>query len=353
LILFVFIMLSQSYVFTPREAPEYEVLFDPQDIGWLGADVSTSIHLGEDLYLWLWGDTLVGNCYMLNGERVRHITRMPHSSLALVHMNGNRKPEYIIPVDNRGVFYPKYLQNSPLYYWIVAGEVGPLTGKLYICAMVINNTGTGIGFEQLGSDIIIVDNPQSPPDQWQWNSFRLPYTDGKNSWGAAISSDGAYLYLVGLYVGGQALVRIPEVDMANHNFGALQFYSKDNRWLSGIDSLVPFLSSPFTVTETTLMYHPNLKKWYMVGSQAYQSFIYVSLADNITGPWQSYSIYTIPAPWSNGKLYINYAAKVHPEFQAKDNEIVFTYNTNSVTGLQGLASEIGAYHPHFIVVTVT
>jgi len=304
--------------------------------------------------MWIWGDTLVGNLYTSNGQEKRNITRMPHNTVAIVDMSGDRKPTFYVPENNRGQFYPKYDTDTNVLYWVIDGVVGPDSGKLILIAMVIKLGGGGLGFQQIGADIIIVNNPQEVPTSWDWNCYRIPSSNDSLSWSASMAyhPSDKLIYIVGQDPKGQVLSRMSEADLLKQNWPAMQFWT-GSAWQTSTNTLATFINVPFTFTETTLMHHTYLNKWYMVCSQAYQSYIYVALADDITGPWTTTKVYTIPPPWNNGNLYTNYAAKSHPEFATSQNQIVFTYNTNSVTGLQGLATEVGAYHPHFIILTIT
>ena len=59
---------------------------------WLGADVALSIRLNRSSYIWVWGDTLVGNLYA-NGHR--NISSMVHDSFSLVNVEDNTTNFYI------------------------------------------------------------------------------------------------------------------------------------------------------------------------------------------------------------------------------------------------------------------
>ena len=58
-------------------------IFNPRQHGWLGADVDTSLLLNknENKYLWLFGDTLVGNMAK-NGDR--RFETMPRNSSVIL-----------------------------------------------------------------------------------------------------------------------------------------------------------------------------------------------------------------------------------------------------------------------------
>ena len=57
-------------------------MFAVREHGWLGADVASTIKLGENRVLWLFGDTLVGQFDPVS--RTRIVERMPRNSVALM-----------------------------------------------------------------------------------------------------------------------------------------------------------------------------------------------------------------------------------------------------------------------------
>jgi len=92
-----------------------------------------------------------------------------------------------------------------------------------------------------------------------------------------------------------------------------------------------------------------MKQWFLILAQAYESDIYIAYAPEITGPYKVESIYPYPKQYENSS-FVTYSGKSHPEYAA-ENEIVFTYNVNSV-GLSLLVTDLDIYHPKFVRVTI-
>ena len=69
---------------------------------WLGADVALSIRINRSSYIWVWGDTLVGNLYA-DGDR--NISSMVHDSFSLVSVEDNTTNFYI-PNNTLGFLQP-------------------------------------------------------------------------------------------------------------------------------------------------------------------------------------------------------------------------------------------------------
>lgn len=293
----IFLRMASGFSFHTTERPDLERLFDPQSKGWLGADVSTSIHLYNATYLWLWGDTLVGTS---NG-RTRNITSMPHSTLAIVDFDKSPDPQYFIPrkpsgdVDGRGFFYPPDWKEGK-YYWIVAGSMAPASRQLVILAMVIVSTKGS--FYQTATDIIVVKNPFDSPFNWTWHTYRMPFTTDltlKLSYniGITFQDDDSMFYIVGSR--GKdftfLLSRIPETPILTGNFSQMQFWN-GRSWDSDFSQSAPIVTG-MMYSESTLFFSQELGLWYMFLSQAYLPDIKVAFADTLTGPWKGSSFLSL------------------------------------------------------------
>ena len=171
------------------------------------------------------------NVKLIHNGTQREIDSMPHSSLALLQRQSTHnksktlhssrqsqqqpqpQPTFIFPSSTRGIFSPPLPAPLTSYYWLIDGVVGHDTGKLFLQAMVIN--GSVDGFEQLGSDLIIVDNPNSSVEQWIHRSIRLPFTNNSFTSNEGIGQMNGYLYMMGKCNGTSAcLSRVIEKDIA-------------------------------------------------------------------------------------------------------------------------------------------
>eukprot|EP01112_Ceratiomyxa_fruticulosa_P014402 TRINITY_DN4120_c0_g1_i1.p1 TRINITY_DN4120_c0_g1~~TRINITY_DN4120_c0_g1_i1.p1 ORF type:complete len:385 (+),score=54.34 TRINITY_DN4120_c0_g1_i1:757-1911(+) len=356
-LLFTFTIVFQKKQFSCVEDGSLSALFNPQPVGWLGADVSTSIHLYNGTMLWLFGDTMVGNLFSYDGNTDRNVTAFVHGTIALLDTKGTGEPNYYIrKVDGyfESFFHPLNSSTDPQeYYWTVSGLVLPKSNTLIILAMVIksvNNT-----FIQLGSDAILVKNIYDDPYLWNYETSRITQSSPKIQWNVAIAINpiDGYVYIMGhdstqSMFGCTVLSRISEDSLYNLNWADMQFWGKAQKWSSESGSLMCLIDGG--VTETTLFYHSSLQTWYYVGLSGIDSNVILADSKSLTGPWSTQTLYTIPAPFSNNKVYTTYASKEHPEYETNSNEIVFTYNTN-VVSFWGLWTDITAYHPIFLTCT--
>ena len=339
--------------------PDLTDLFTPKSKWtWLGGDSSTSIPLPNYQTLWLFGDTLRGKLIRHNTQR--QINSMPHSSVAKISKQ-SATPTFYFPSTTRGFFTPP-LATAPKtsYYWLIDGIIGKDTTHLFIQAMVIN--GTPEGFEQLGTDLIIVSNPTASPALWQSKSIHLPHTNNTLTFNEGIGQLNGYIYLMGKCNATSAcLSRAIEKDLIHSNEEIstnVEYYtgSKDDQgWSSDISKISSLFEHTFT--EGTLKYN-NILGWHVFLCQAYDSYIHVAYTNSpsIEGPWKIMkNVYEIPIrDRSNGTF--SYAAKSHPELvnggNGNGSRFIVSYNTNAGPGLNALINRTWAYHPNFIEIDV-
>jgi hypothetical protein len=345
-----------AWQFKAEEAPDLDGLFQLRPVGWLGADVSSSFHMGNSLYMWLWGDTLLGKLALHPQHPTveRQWSVMPHSSLAWMNMSESLEVKFwwrLLPngqVDTQGLFTPQHPTIAGEYYWTINGMIGPKTGYLFVVAMAIYDP-TPTTFQQVGTDIIVITNPFEHPERWNYKTSRIPSSNSNISWNTAVTYFGGSYYFVGLNGGhGAILSRITEEALARFDWNSMQFLTTGLRWSSVASPLAVLFPSPFT--EGSLQWHPHLKQWFMILSQAFDNNIYIATSAKLEGPWTKQAIYTVPPPF-NGALFINYGAKSHPELATFSNEIVLTYNCNAIN-VSTLTEALYAYHPVFVRVWI-
>eukprot|EP01113_Clastostelium_recurvatum_P005832 TRINITY_DN12620_c0_g1_i1.p1 TRINITY_DN12620_c0_g1~~TRINITY_DN12620_c0_g1_i1.p1 ORF type:complete len:266 (-),score=31.99 TRINITY_DN12620_c0_g1_i1:78-875(-) len=263
-----------------------------------------------------------------------------------------------------GFFSPQSPSDPKEFYWIVAGLLLPSSGSLAILAQVIVSTpGTGAGFEQIGSDLILVQSPTltgagEGPLPWKYNTSRITQSNAKLAMnlGITYNKEDGYIYIFchdgtqGLF-GTTIVSRIMEKDLISFNWAALLFWTNENAWSTSPNNMKSIIPGPWS--EGTVFWHPTLRVWYFLGLNIFSLDIELAYSPSLTeSTWSTQTIYTIPAPFSNSSRYYNYAAKAHPEYEQGPNEIVLTYNTNAKGPLQDLFNDMAIYHPHFVRATL-
>jgi len=341
-------------------------LMDPPQnmdrIGWLGADAATSVEVAPDLYVWLFGDTILGK----SEDGIRKYSDFIHNTIGRAKREedgGFREIEKYFREKNGGrgaIFSSK----KKWFYWPLVGV--KLDSQLLIAANRVT-TKDSSSFKILGSALFLVHNPTKPPTKWTYEGHYLP-KDKKIIWGTALVKKEEWVYLFGKRGTGfsakTVLSRIRVEEAAKGNWQKFLYWA-DGKWLAQ--------SKPDTVeglpgTSETTIQHNSFFGWYCLQIPPLSYEVHLYTAERITGPYQDRgAIYTIPAPWSEARmekgkrLFIAYAAKSHPELTQKKDQIVLTYNVNLNPFVKGLSGKLqkyltkkkyeGLYLPQFVSIS--
>jgi hypothetical protein len=153
--------------------------------------------------------------------------------------------------------------------------------------------------------------------------------------------------------GSRALIaaRVPLSGLGDPQ-GNLQYLARGGHWLKGFD---PANAEPVMtpgISELSIRYHPDLRKWLAVMFQPepFSGKILLRSAPSPTGPWSAGQVvYSVPEmkPGTRGydKDTFCYAGKEHPEFEHGD--LVFTYVCNTFA-VPKLATDLNIYFPRAV-----
>ena len=377
----VVISIADKYDNGIIEREDLNVFFQPRT-PWLGGDVALSIPLLNHNFLWVWGDTLVGNITP-NGHR--NIQKMMHDSFSIVNVERNTINNFI-PKKTNGFLKPPNTTSTPssAYYWVVAGL---FIEKLFFLSMKIEASNSSIGFKQVSTDVIIVDNFQHsfipPPTEWLYRSQSIPNSkeDSNCTWNEGIalanedgeaivpnrSSDkNQYVYIFGKCTwsttrSGAALSRIHKKDLLHfssftNNSNLFEYFSVNDTWTTDFEIVNLKMLFPSDFSEGNLVYNTFLNSWYILLCQASDPIVHIALSNSKSiykNNWKVSTFYNISKKYLNKtEGLISYASKSHPEYApgGDDRYIVFSFNTNTLNGIKALDSLNDVYHPHFIQV---
>eukprot|EP01130_Rhizamoeba_saxonica_P001372 TRINITY_DN11234_c0_g1_i1.p1 TRINITY_DN11234_c0_g1~~TRINITY_DN11234_c0_g1_i1.p1 ORF type:complete len:370 (+),score=66.31 TRINITY_DN11234_c0_g1_i1:16-1125(+) len=325
--------------------------------GWLGSDVFTSVNLDENRYLFILGDTLVGN---LTKKGHRNWSHMPRNSLATMRITERYMfpPEFYIKYDpnndNSGFFTS---EDKNTWYWPIQGT--PIKNQLYILAYSVTSNGTGaFGFSIIGTTIIKVKNPRDEILNWKYTYHPLPNSNSNINWVTAAIAVSDYWYIVGSSEGKKEsiLTRIKLNDVYNLNWDKFEYWSTiegssvpSYHYASENTLLTPIFHP--NIPETSLYYHDFLGKWFILEIPAFSGTVNLRTANSIEGPWTNgVPIYQIPEPWNdiNDGVFC-YAPKYHPMF-SENNTLVFSFMSNTFN-VEDLNTKTEVYVPQFIRTT--
>ena len=378
--------------------PDLQVLVDPHPNenlpAWAGADVASSIEIGPERWVWLFGDTLLGRITAPcpGGERYcgRAITEtdeadLLRNSLGLAERGwfGQIRPvetwwrrEAAASTARAALASP----DSSSFLWPLSGAA--VNGALLIAA---NRHTPASGLEPVGNVLVRIANPGDPPAAWVASVRAIPgFVAGvpggapQVSWTTAVVPAGEWVHLVGARgVGPTAETVLARVRAERASAGAdaldPQFLmcGADGRplWSADFDParLCPLPGLPGT-SEATFEGHAGLG-WVSFRIPPFTFEIRLYTASNLLGPWHDRGVvYRLPAPWSTTALvgcgpaasaaeratdclrpvFVAYAVKSHPEL-APAGGFALSYNGNLAAGDLEQAIEAADHLPAFYV----
>ncbi|MHC4596101.1 MAG: protein kinase domain-containing protein [Planctomycetota bacterium] len=335
-----------------RPLPEYDALFTRTE-GWTGGDAVYSVALADDITLWLYGDTWIGDVVdgrhngatMVNNTIGLQRGKDPTTASVKFFWGTTKegKPAaFIRPTDGTG------------WFWIGDGIVAD--GKLYLFAGQIVKTdekGTW-GFKYIETWLVEVENPHDEPLAWRVRQYKIPYgrysKDGNLFFGSAVMRDGDFVYIYGSSedwskgMGGRSMIiaRVRFDEMTD--FGKWRFFS-DGNWQSDMAGICEHFDG--TADGFSVCYQPAIKQYVVVYTEnGLSENIMMRFSPTPVGPWSSaYKVFECPeVEWH--ETYFCYAAKAHSEI-SKKGELIVTYVCNS-TDFWKMAADTRIYRPRFL-----
>jgi hypothetical protein len=363
--------------------PALQALIDPSPCGealcWLGADVATSIQVGPDQWVWLFGDTLLGRvsnrCTARGCTRERELGEDLESSLV-------RNSVGVLVRSPDGALSPvvKYWRNdggrpAPILDARVPGAfLWPMVGRRVGQVLLIgaNRHTPESGLAPTGNVFVRVWNPEAPPDLWSYTLHEVPNArtgaDEPNplTWTAAMTADEGFLYVFGELGAGlgaaTVLSRLQLSDIDDPDWQPRPEYLTDADCCAG-----PFWTRDFRpqslhrlrglpgTSEATVNRDPALG-WISFQIAPLDFDVRLYSADELSGPWADRGVvYRVPPPWSvvprvdcrfpeiacGQDHYAVYAIKSHPEI-APPSGVALSYNINLLFGdIAATQTEIG------------
>lgn len=346
---------AQQFNVQTETIPQYDSLFT-RNKGWTGADGDYSIALSDNLTLWLYSDTWVGdvsenrheNATIINNSVGLQFGKEPSTATVkfFYKLDKKGKPIALIkPSDGRG------------WFWIYHGV---LTKKgLYLFLMQIERDGDW--FKHTGAWLGHISNPYDKPTQWRITQRKIPFGKFSNKgdalFGSAVLKDKGYIYIYGAdediesgwyHKKHMIVARVAENKIAD--FSMWQFYA-DGQWQGDFKKASRLCDN--IANEYSVSFMPSLNKYVMVYTEGGVSQnVVLRHAETPIGKWSAPQIvYKCPETgWD--KNYICYAAKAHPSLSSKADELIVTYIANSSDFFQ-MAKDARIYRPRFVRLKLT
>jgi hypothetical protein len=335
--------------FTVETLPRYEALFR-RPSGWTGGDGAYSAALGGERFLWLFGDSLIGE--VRDGRRIH--ARLVNNSIAI---QSGQAPG-TASVD---FFYQTLADGTPAAF--VRPEDGPgwfwpghavRTGKgLYIFLLQVGRAGASgpFDFRPAANWLGHVDNPEEDPGRWVVSRCRVPWGNENRIFGLFVLSEGAHCYIYGITVDPGPrpakkhliLARAPTESLGN--FDSWRFFAKGD-WVADVDRASRVCEN--VASEFSVSYQPAIKRFVLVYTEdGLSANIVIRNSPTPQGPWSAPTrVYRCPEARRDPRVFC-YAAKGHPEIAASPAELIVTYLANS-TDFELVQSEATLYRPRFL-----
>jgi hypothetical protein len=332
-----------------KSIPEYDHLFQRTN-GWIGADGNFAVTLTNNLTLWLFSDTFVGevrdghrvNATMVNNSAVWQRGLDPSNShLEFFYgTSADGKPSALItPSDGKG------------WFWLFDAAMAHDKLILFLIQIERTDKKAVFGFRQIGLWLGEVSNPFAPPTQWHIEQRKIPFAqfaaDEKRSFGSAVLAADGFTYIFGARERtGRArtmiLARAPADSLAD--FAAWQFRTSDG-WSTNVAGAADLCSG--VASEYSVSWLPALRQFVLICSEnGLSPNILARPAPKPWGPWSEPAVvYRCPETWD--KKVFCYAAKAHPMLASSPDELIITYAANSFDFSQ-IINDTRLYWPRFV-----
>ena len=338
--------------YSSEQMPAYDALFT-RTKGWTGADAVYSVALADDVTLWLYGDTWIGDVVegkhkdakLINNTIALQRGKDPATASVKFFWGTTEKGNpaaFFTPADGTG------------WFWIFDGIIADEKLYLFLMQIIKTDQKSVFGFKHVGTWLGEVDNPHDEPSAWRIRQYKVPYgrysKDGNLFFGSACLRNGNFIYIYGANedwskgMGGRSMIiaRVPHDKITD--FNQWRFYS-NGLWQSDMKDISDLFSG--TATEYSVSYQPKIKKYITVYTKNGMSEnILIRLSPTPVGPWgPAHKVFECPeTKWH--KTYFCYAAKAHPEISKKD-ELIVTYVCNSFDFWK-MAADASIYRPRFV-----
>ena len=321
------------------------------DPHWLGADGASSVNLGDNRILWLFGDTWIDS----SGKGNRKGASMVSNSVAI---QAGTDPttasiSFYYGTNNKGepdAFFPDRNGES---LWLGNGvRVGDRL--ILFFSRTIRNTGSDLGFESVGWTAIMVTNPDSEPSSWQMHELETPTNPlGILVGYAAVQKLDGYI----IALGSQNPVKSHPIFAARwtiedvHRGDLLhpEWWAGDRiGWIPDSSDVQRYPLFNGGQSDLTIHYDDSSYRFISVQTNGFgPSDLMMRAAPSLTGPWSDLRFVYRPSEYYRPNIMI-YSGKAHPELTGAD--LILTYVTNTFKFEEQFADSL-IYYPRFVRLT--
>lgn len=324
---------------------EADALFR-RDPRWRGADVASSVDLGDGRTLWLFGDTWIDP----SGQGTRHGARMVSNSVAI---QTGRDPA-AASID---FYWGRSDAGAPAAFFPDRGDEALWPGngvrvddRLVLFFSRTVRTGTGIGFRNAGWTAVLVENPDSAPSAWRVRPLDSP----TNILGVVVGYAGVLRLGDHVYAFGTQdpikshpvfAARWPAERVRSGDLHRPEWWAGERLgWVADSSSAARWPLFENGQSELSIHVDPGTGRFLAVHTVGLgPADLLMRAAPALTGPWSRPNVVYRPSEYYRPDIMV-YAGKAHPHLAGAD--LVLTYATNSMRS--GLEVGEDLYYPRFV-----
>lgn len=311
---------------------------------WLGGDGAFSVDLGGGRVLWMLGDSFIATSpgqtrrqatFVRNSVAIETGYDPAHASVKFYAGQKLGKPSSFIPSRGKNWFWPMHgirLGNRLL---------------LFCMREAPNPDRDSLGFQSVGWNAFLVDNPDAEPAQWKLHKLTGPESHGTLLVGMAVLPDGEFLnaFVLDDTSHDAYLLRWPLQKAAAGKLSSPQWWCGAAKGWQ-MNSTCRQIVIPDAGSEFSVQRDPRGGFLQVAGKGFGASTIVSRHAMQLVGPWSNPQTLYRP-PESDGPNPFVYGAKAHPELRGA--ALIVTYTANGSD--ERLATDMSIYFPRFVRVT--
>ena len=295
-----------------------------RDKYWRGADGAASINLGAGKILWLFSDTFIDT----KGTGKRSNATMIRNSIAI--QNGTDLETADISFYYKGgADNPDDFFKRPGRKWFWTGHGALIDSVLAIFLFEEKKSRKGLGFQAVGWQLAIIDNPTADPQDWNITYYKGPdrYKVLAGSSAILINGPDVLAYAVGYYNNNQDvyLLRYSKEMILRGELSEPAWYV-NGKWINNPQKLPCNIALFQGQTEFSVHFQRDINKYIQIQTVGFgQCPLGYRMADSPWGPWSELVSFYMPE-FSDLEEF-NYSANAHPELVS--DGIIVTYNVNN------------------------
>ena len=319
-----------------------------RDPHWVGADGASSVDLGDERTLWLFGDTFIDP----SGMHTRQDARMVGNTVAIQHGTDPTAAsvEFYWGKASGGsptAFFPD--QGEELFW---PGDGIRVDDRLVVfLARTIRDSGSPLGFRHVGWAAVMVENPDDEPPAWRIRTLETPTNPlGVLVGFATVLEIDAYVYAIGSQDPVKShpvfAVRWPRENVRAGELLDPEWWAGERLgWIPDSSSTPRWPLFGNGASELTIHRDESAGQFLAVQAEGFgPANVALRHAPELTGPWSDARTIYHPPEFSRPNIMI-YAAKAHPHLTGAD--LAVTYATNTFQ-FDDYLTDPDIYYPRFV-----